>query len=319
VNTTNQFEILAPNKRALRHVAGLRELVAALMMTTLLASWSQAQQTSSAPIYDGFTEAKYKILVAANEIGLVESIFVEVGDQVKAGQVIAQLEDSLQKSAVHIALTTAKMRGEIEMAKAEVALRRTRTELLRELAKNEMARPDELARAESELEIAVARETNAMEQQHLRELELGRAELQLARRRVISPMDAVVSQVFRFPGEYLTPSDPAVIELLVIDELIAVFNIPAEEVSQLRVGSAVSVSLRSLARIIQAKVTTIAPEIEGESGTVQVRIVLDNANHELLAGDRCTLQRRSDDSPSPPQRQAASSGPSRSVIRGQTR
>ena len=37
-------------------------------------------------------------------------------------------------------------------------------------------------------------------------------------------------------------------------------------------------------------VSSIAPDIDGESGTVQVRVELDNTNRSLVVGERCTLQ-----------------------------
>jgi multidrug efflux pump subunit AcrA (membrane-fusion protein) len=112
--------------------------------------------------------------------------------------------------------------------------------------------------------------------------------------------------VFHYPGEYLTPGDPAVVELLVIDELVAVFNIPAEEAVDLRIGSPVTVALRSVPQSIHAWLTTISPVIDGESGTVEIRVVLDNRDGTLQAGDRCTLQFRPSNSlPTDQQKQAS--------------
>jgi RND family efflux transporter MFP subunit len=153
-----------------------------------------------------------------------------------------------------------------------------------------MARPDELTRAETDLSIAVARARAAEEQLKLRELELQRYRLQLERRKVRVPMDGVVSQVFRKPGEYITPGDPAVIRLLVMDKLYAVFNVPVEDTSLIKLGTPVRVFLRSTSATIDATVSFIAPDIDGESGTVQIRVELDNPDRRLLAGDRCTLR-----------------------------
>tara|TARA_R110002049_G_scaffold27321_2_gene94309 strand:- start:548829 stop:549638 length:810 start_codon:yes stop_codon:yes gene_type:complete len=266
-------------------------------------------------MYEGFTEPKYQIMVAATEIGQLEAIHVEIGDVVTAGQTIAQLEDSLQQSSVKIALTQAEMHGELDAARAEAAMHRNRTASIRELASKRMARPDELVRAETDLEIALARAAAAAEQQHLRKLELERYELQLRRRRVLAPMAGVISQIFHYPGEYLTPGDPAVVQLLVIDELIAVFNVPAEDAGNLRVGQPVLVSLRSTSQNVRAQLTTVSPHIDGESGTVQVRVTLDNRERILKSGDRCTMQLMADDRAATP-RQASRSEPSRSLLGG---
>ena len=269
-----------------------------------------AQRSSLEPIYEGFTQPRFQIMVAATEIGQLESVNVEVGDRVQAGESIAQLENSLQQSAVTIARAQAAMHGELDAAQAELQMNQNRTESVRELAASEMARPDELVRAETDLRVASARAAAAKEQQQLRRLELERYQLQLARREVLAPMSGVISKVFHFPGEYLTPGDPAVAELLVVDELTAVFNIPSEEAVQLQIGRPVVVNLRSSSEEIRARLTNISPEIDGESGTVQVRVLIDNREGKYRAGDRCTLRFVGNEAGSA-KRQASRSTPAR--------
>jgi RND family efflux transporter MFP subunit len=253
---------------------------------------ANAQTRTGTPIFEGFTQPRFEVMVAATEIGLIDAVHVDVGDTVEAGQVIAELENSLQESAVRIAQQQSNMHGELDATRAEAEMNRNRTATIRELAAKRMARPDELVRAETDLRIAESREVAAVEQQRLRHLELDRYRLQLSRRQVLAPTAGVISQVFHHPGEYLTPGDPAVVELLVIDELLAVFNVPAEDAVGLEIGDPVSVSLRSVSKNFEAKLTTISPQIDGESGTVQVRVSLDNRDGKLRSGDRCTLQIR---------------------------
>jgi hypothetical protein len=50
--------------------------------------------------------------------------------------------------------------------------------------------------------------------------------------------------------------------------------------------------------------------IDGESGTVEVRLELDNRKRDLLSGDRCTLQ------VFPKQDQASLGYPTRAVLGG---
>lgn len=266
----------------------------------LLGSWAlpsnvnaqtgKALSTSQPLVYEGFTEPRHEILVAATEIGRLEEISVQVGDQVVAGQVIGQLEDRIQASSVRIAKLQTEMTGELAAARAEVDLHQRRTNALRRLASDGMARPDELVRAETDLRVASGRLLATQEQLELRKLELERFELQLQRRKIQVPMDGVISQLFHEPGEYITPSDPAVVRLLVMDTLFAVFNIPVEDTAVVQVGTPARIFLRSTSTTIEASVSSVAPEIDGESGTVQVRVELDNSDRKLLAGDRCTLQ-----------------------------
>lgn len=241
-------------------------------------------------VYDGIIQPRYDILVAALEDGRLLSIDVRVGDHVQAGQVIGRLDDALQRSAVEIATLQSAMTGERDATRAEVELNQRRAGQIEALARDGAARPDELQRSRSELEMSTARYTAALEQHELRQLELARYRIQLERRNIRAPMAGVIAKVLRKPGEYISPGDPSIAQLLVVDQLSAVFNIPIEEVKDIRIGSPTKVTLRSTSRVVDAVVTSIAPNIDGESGTVQVKVELDNADGKMLAGDRCTLE-----------------------------
>ena len=243
-----------------------------------------------AAVYEGFTKPHFDIMVAATEIGRIDEVLVEEGDRVKKGQVVARLEDSMQRASVRIAELQSTMKGETEAAKAEAFLHRTKTLRIRELAKEEMARPDELLRAEADLEIAEARQKAALEQEKLRQLELERYRLQVERRKVVAPMDGIVASVFHSPGEYITPSDPAVVRSLVTDQLFGEFSVPVEDTVDMQPGTRVRVFIRSSAKSINTSVYSLSRSIDGQSGTVQVKVILPNPHDELRDGDRCTMQ-----------------------------
>ena len=267
-----------------------------VIAATVIASvvWVRAQSPSdpTAPtmVYEGFTEPHHDIMVAATEIGRLESLEVRVGDRVQAGQVIGQLEDGLQSAAVKIAEMQTTMTGELRAAQAEFELNQLRVNNLRRLFNESAARSTELLRAEADYKISASRQLAAEEDAKLRQLELERYRLQLERRKIRSPMSGVIAKVFHKPGEYITPSEPAVVRLLVMDKLFAVFAVPVEDVADVKPGAPVSVYLRSLSLSLDATISSIAPVIDGESGTVQVRVSLDNASGRLLAGDRCALR-----------------------------
>jgi RND family efflux transporter MFP subunit len=263
--------------------------VAALLILLSTCVISTAQSQQSQLVYDGFTEPKYDILVAANEIGRVENVYVTEGDLIRQGDVVAKLEDSLQAASVRISEHQSTMLGEIEAAKAEVAMHTARAQSIRELADDQMAPPTELARAEADLQLAQARHQSALETRGMRQLELERNRVQLERRKVISPDAGIVAHVFHQPGEYVTPSDPALIRLLVVDHLYAVFNVPVADLASMNVGDDTRVFLRGSQTNLNAQVFSIAPSIDGESGTVKVRCLIPNEDGLLRVGDRCTV------------------------------
>lgn len=239
--------------------------------------------------YDGFMEPAEDVMVSAVEIGRLESVAVVVGDRVEAGQELARLEDSLQVISLEIARQQTLMKGELEAALAEQRLHAGRTEQIRALAATGTARPDELTRAETDLLIAEARVLVAREEQQNRQLEWQRQRIQLERRRIVSPLSGLVARVLRRPGEYVSPGDAAIVRVIAKDTLVAVFNLPSSDALHLRVGQVVPLRPRTMPRVVEGVVESIAPAIDGESGTVAIRLRIDNRDETLFPGDRCIM------------------------------
>ncbi len=239
--------------------------------------------------FDGFLEAYEDALVSAVEVGRVEEVGVKVGDSVEAGQEVARLEDAPQVLAVQIARQQAEMQGDLKAAQAEVVIGTRRVEQLRTLAQQGNARPDELQRAEADLLIAEARLLTAREERELKQLELKRQELLLQRRRIQTPISGVIAEVRCRRGESLSPGDTSVVRVVAKDKLVAIFNLPAPTAIGLRVGQTIAVRPMSIPRIVDGIVHSIAPAIDSESGTVAVRVLINNEDQALYPGDRCVL------------------------------
>ncbi|HBJ34860.1 MAG TPA: hypothetical protein DDZ51_08875 [Planctomycetaceae bacterium] len=239
--------------------------------------------------YDGFSEAIDDIMVAAFESGRVESVLVKVGDRVKAGQVLATLDQQPQRIAVESAETIAAMRGGLDLAAADRALHEMRFKQLKKLSADNNARREEVDRAEAELRMAEARFLNAKEEIAQREVERKHAAEQVNRRQVISPVDGIVAKVFVDIGEYVLPSDLTVVRVVNTSGLKAVFNVPASEAIRMSVGQVVRVEFTSIARSAEGTVDTIAPLIDADSATIPVTVRIDNSSQRWMAGDRCLL------------------------------
>jgi RND family efflux transporter MFP subunit len=262
----------------------------ALVVSVTLVTFSGVRAQDKQPIYDGFTEPKSTVLIAAMELGRLETVNVIVGQKVTAGDAVATLENELQAFGVKMARAQMSMQSEADATMAERDLQLSRVENLRKLSQQSMTRPDELLRAETDLRISEARYGAAQEQELMRKLELERAELQLARRIVRSPASGTITEVLRQPGEYVTPNDASVVRLVVTDVIYAVFNVPDVDIPRMHLGDSVSVFLRSTGQSVTAKIESIGPVIDDESGTIRVRVALDNADGRFRVGDRASMR-----------------------------
>jgi RND family efflux transporter MFP subunit len=252
-----------------------------------------AQTLADPPLelfYEGLLYPLTEVDVAASEIGQMSVVNVKVGDRVKTGLVIASLEDDVQEAALKLAKLQAVQNGEVETALANERLQFAKLQAMKTMVEKAALRKDELMRAESEYEIAKARRIVASEQKSVREEEINRHQINLDRRRIIAPTDGLIIKVYHEPGEYISPSDPAVVRLVEDHMLRAVFAVPANEISLLQIGSPCQIYMVSIAQGMKATVSRIAPVINGESSTIEVEVDIANPDKAFRIGDRCTME-----------------------------
>lgn len=240
--------------------------------------------------HEGFAEAIEDVYVSSEEMGRLTIVNVKVGTAVKAGDVIAQLDDRMEHAAVEVSRAQAAMQGEIAAAEASSQLQAYRVDQLSSLHADEMAGADELRRANMELTVSKARLLTAREQAELRKAELKRLMLKLQSRKIIAPFDGLVAEVILTTGATITPTDPTIARLIRIDELTGVFNVPADQSFAMSVGMQTQVYFRAARQTVDAVIDSIAPAIDGESGTVEVRVLIPNPDSKLRPGDRCTMR-----------------------------
>ncbi|MEM9586963.1 MAG: efflux RND transporter periplasmic adaptor subunit [Planctomycetota bacterium] len=264
-----------------------------------------AQGPSQPLVYEGFTEPQIDILVSGMDMGRLSTMDVKVGQRVRKGEQIAKLDDDLQRAALEIANMQATATGELDVARSELRMYRSRVESYRRLGESGMARPDELTNAVTDFEIAEGRFSTAADQLALRQAERKRQRLQLQRRMILSPIDGLVAEVLKRAGEHVSPADPGVVRIINADAIEGVFNVPVEEIAQFWVEAPVRVYLRSLRKTVSGKVDVISPMIDGQSGTIEVRVRIPNPKGLYRAGDRCTL--RLAPGASPPRSESATS------------
>ncbi|MCM2374869.1 efflux RND transporter periplasmic adaptor subunit [Aporhodopirellula aestuarii] len=260
--------------------------------------------------FEGFAEAIHDVEVSTDEFGQLVDVPVQLGQLVKEGDLLAQLDDRIQRAAAEVAKMQSMMDGEIKSAEAAVSLQEYRVEQLRSLHNDRMAGSEELRRATMELDVAKARLQIAIEQKRLRGTELNRLQLQVEQRQIRAPFDGVVAGKRLDAGDAVTPGNSAIVRLIRTDVLIGVFNVPAEASFTMQPGLAAQVYFRAARQTVDAEIDSVAPAINGESGTVLIRVAIPNPDHVLRPGDRLSMRITPGQSlPQQPPGQAAMKGP----------
>jgi RND family efflux transporter MFP subunit len=245
--------------------------------------------------------------VHAKVAGYIRNIFVDVGDHVKAGQVLAILE----VPELNAQVTGAKA----DMQRSQDAVRRAKSEIERaesehtayhaaytRLKQASEARPGLIAEQElddafakdkeSEAQASSARSAQAEAQsQHASaEANLDRLMALEAYSHITAPFAGVVTRRYADTGALIqagTASDTQsmpVVQLAEWSRLRLVVPVPESAVPQLHLGSAVRVHVSALNRDFEGRVARFADALNDETRTMHTEIDVQNANGTLVEG-----------------------------------
>ena len=205
----------------------------------------------------GSLRAVREVMLAPEVAGRVVAIHFEAGTRVSAGQPLVDLYQAPEEADRAAALAQAHF--------ASIQLDRSR-----KLASSAVEPRQTLEQHEAELEQAEAavRQLDArIAQHHIRAPFAG----QLGIRRIN-------------PGQYLNAGD-AIATLTDLDELYVEFNLPQQDLPNVRVGAAVQVKSDAWpGRSVEARVNALEPKVEEQTRNVTVQALLPNPQHALRPG-----------------------------------
>lgn len=250
--------------------------------------------------WQGYVDADY-VKVAPTQQGLLTAMDVHRGDTVKAGAPLFAQDDAYDRAARDEAaaklgqaeaelrnLQSASRETEIAQAEADVAA----AAAARERAVQDLARAEALARTNAgtrqqldqaradadstaaKLAAAQARlqqmreptgrvQEIAAQQAVVQEMraQLAQAQWRLDQRHVVSPNDALVTDVMAWPGETVNAGTP-VVSLLPPANVFVRFWVPETVLARLSVGQTLSLACDSCPSGLQADVSFVAPQPE---------------------------------------------------------
>jgi multidrug efflux pump subunit AcrA (membrane-fusion protein) len=195
---------------------------------------AQTAAQVSDPVVEALVKVADEIKLPAKEPGVLVQLAVKEGMQVRAGQVIAKIDDSepvMTKKAASAAYAAAYKRWkddvEIRFARAQADVAKADYEQLQETNRlAEKAVPSvDLRRAKLDWDHYVLAIEKAGHDQELakfeaytKQAELDAADLAIQRRLITAPFDGVVEELKRKQDEWVQPGD-TILELLRLDTM----------------------------------------------------------------------------------------------------
>lgn len=265
----------------------------------------------------GTLEAHDSATLATKVQGRLQSITVDVGARVKAGDPVARLETvdlSLEVARAEAALGEVQaqlgLAGEgsdgripgpeeaaiVKLARAQLDEARANHERSSALRTRGIATQAEWDAAEAALRAAQSRLQDAQQEysRRLAELELRKAELALARQRladaeVPAPFAGVVRARHAAPGDVLAPGSP-VATLVRVDPLRLRAEVPEREAALVKVGQRVLARVEGLAAPVEARLVRVSPALEPATRMLAVEADVPNPEGTLRAGSFCRVE-----------------------------
>jgi RND family efflux transporter MFP subunit len=224
--------------------------------------------------------------VGSQVIGVVDAVHVERGDRVERGQVIAVLRDEVERAAVDLASTRARVDADEQAARANLGFARQKLARAQDLVAKNFIAPQSLEEVRTQFEVAEQRLAQAVEQKRIARRELELATAQLAQRRIHSPFDGVVAERYLSAGERV--EDKPLFRLAQVNPLKVQVVVPAALFGQIQPGASATVHPQLPEAVpVQAQVTLVDQLIDAPSNTFRVQLELPNPDLRLPAGLRC--------------------------------
>lgn len=230
----------------------------------------------------GKLSAGKEVSLAPKVSGKVASVLVKVGDKVKAGQVIIQLDDSDARAQVEqyeAALAVARA-GQLEASVAEEEARKN-LERMEELYAHGAISEQELESARNAYKRASSGRSEALVWQAEASLNYWRN--QLENMKITAPIEGLVASLEAEPGEMLGPNLP-VATVVDLDTVVAECSVPEGLINEVHKGDLVKVRVPSVSRSFEGKVASVAPAADPQSKSFPVEVEIENPQHLLKAG-----------------------------------
>jgi RND family efflux transporter MFP subunit len=223
--------------------------------------------------------------------GYLQSISVDVGDDVKEGQTIAQLDvpemlEELQKAKATLG------ENEHEVARAEASHEDAKLafDRLQEVVKDH---PKLVALQEvdtSRMREATTGSALAAAQQKVEEgkAEVARITALRGYMSIVAPFDGIVTKRSADPGALVqagtSGSTPPVVSIVHDQKLRLTFPVPESAIEQVKVGGAVHVTVNASGEKFDAKISRVTGNVDRSTRTMLAEADVDNPNHRFRPG-----------------------------------
>src|ERR1022692_159409 len=239
----------------------------------------------------GYVTARRAATASSKVTGKVVEVLIEEGMKVKEGQVLARLDDTNVKASLDVA--------QAQLESAKTAVEETRAQLKQanlefqrtiELAKQNIASPSDLDRAESDAKSLQARIARQERDITVAERQVSLWQQQMEDMTIRAPFAGIVTTKDSQPGEMISPisagggfTRTGIGTIVDMDSLEIEIDVNESYINRVEPGQPVEATLDAYAQWkIPCKVIAIIPTADRQKSTVKVRVGFDKLDPRIL-------------------------------------
>jgi len=266
-----------------------RERLILLLLLTATPAWAQGTLATDAVASTCIIKPHVTVQLGSAVSGVLSAILVDRGDTVKRGQVVAQLESSVEQATLALDRLRASNDSAVKVEEADKDLSVREAERKKFLVEQNIANLNSLDELETKVREGELRVQQAQMDQKVAALTAERSARALELKQIRSPIDGVVMERKLSAGEYIY-EQTSVMTIAQIDPLNVEQVLPLPLYGSIKVGDAATVHpAPPVGGAYVARADVVDPVIDAASDTFGVRLVLPNPNHAIPAGIRCTV------------------------------
>ncbi len=256
--------------------------LAAILLTAALSAPAVLGQDPAKPKgYQAVTKPNKEVEVSFDHPGRIVDITVVEGDEVKAGQVLAQQDDLEEQAALAIDKSKADDETTIEAQKKVAAEKAMAAQRTKESGTGVGAL--ELEDALLQADVEQARVKLSVVQHEQDQLKYKQTLIAVEKMKLLCPIDGVVSKLIMEKGESADGGNMKAMVIVQLDPLRIDVAVPILEARKLKEGSPAEVTFADKVRT--GKVVKYSPVGDAASETILVRVEVPNPE-KLTTGEK---------------------------------
>jgi len=224
--------------------------------------------------------------------GLLDSVLVDRGDFVQAGQLIAELDQTVERASAELAKARSTQIATLRAAELKLDHLEERCANHQSLFEDGILSSENLSQSQLDRSLAEFDLLAAEENAAIAKFEYRRAQAVVDRGRITSPVAGAVIDRSLSPGEIVGGTgESTIVTIAQLDPLIVEAFAPISMLGKLRPAMEAELTFVGFrAAPKTATIKTISPIVDAASGTFSIQLELPNPDFRMKAGLRCKLE-----------------------------